>query len=382
MKSILNTLLFLISFQFVSAQQNISSTLSHQGYQREYLVHLPPNYTSTKTYPVVFVLHGGGIGNGPQTQNYTKFDAVADTAGVISVYPTALNTNWADGRGNQSDVDGIDDVGFFDKMITALSASYSIDADRIFTCGISNGGFMSYRLVLELSSKFAGAGIVAGSMGPNLVAAFPPSRKIPLVVFHGTKDKWVPYAGGQVIFNRGACIGVDTLLKMWSGHNGCDTNPGKTDVPNTNLIDISKVEMYTYTSCTADVLFYKIIDGGHTWPGANPFPALGNTNKDINASAEIWKFFYNKSLTNTSGNVVQPTSAAAIRVFPNPVYEMAQIENLNLKAPVLFVSKFGKVYNPIITRQNSQVTEINTSNLPKGYYTVINGNKTAVFLKN
>jgi len=113
MKSILLSLFLATGLFSVCAQQNISSTISHQGYQREYLVHLPPGYSTSKSYPVVFVLHGGGIGTGPQIQNYTKFDAIADTAGVISIYPTALNTNWADGRGNQSDVDGIDDVGFF-----------------------------------------------------------------------------------------------------------------------------------------------------------------------------------------------------------------------------------------------------------------------------
>lgn len=370
----------LIAFASVNAQQNISSTLSHQGYQREYLVHLPTGYTASKIYPVVFVLHGGGIGTGPQNQNYTKFDAVADTAGIITVYPTALNANWADGRGNQSDADGVDDVGFFEQMISALETNYSVDANRVFTCGISNGGFMSYRLALELSHKFTAAGIVAGSMGPNLVAEFPPARRIPLVVFHGTKDRWVPYEGGQVILNRGACIGVDTLLKMWSGHNNCAATPTITNVTNSNLLDLSKVELHTYSNCSADVLFYKIIDGGHTWPGANPFPALGNTNKDINASVEIWKFFRDKSLSTASP--ISSSNSAAIQIFPNPVYEMAQIANLDNASQFLFVSKFGKVYQPIITRVNNAYTEVNTSNLPKGYYTIINGTKTGVFLKN
>jgi len=264
-------------------------------------------------------------------------------------------------------------------MIAAISNDYSIDSTRIFTCGISNGGFMSYRLILELSNKFTAAGIVAGSMGPNLVAEFPPARKIPLIIFHGTKDRWVPYDGGQVIFNRGACIGIDTLLGMWSNHNSCNATPVKTDIPNANLTDLSKVEKYYYNGCDADVLFYKIIDGGHTWPGANPFPALGNTNKDINASAEIWRFFSDKSLTTTSNALA---NSRFIRVYPNPVYETAQFENINPTTPILFVNKFGKTYRPLITRQNGQTIEINTSNLPKGYYTIINGIKTGVFLKN
>ena len=47
-----------------------------------------------------------------------------------------------------------------------------------------------------------------------------------------------------------------------------------------------------------EVEHFKIIDGGHTWPGSN-FPNIGDggiTNYDINASLEIWKFFQNMIL--------------------------------------------------------------------------------------
>ena len=58
--------------------------------------------------------------------------------------------------------------------------------------------------------------------------------------------------------------------------------------------DSCTVEMISYTNCKdkIDVIYYKIINGGHTWPGAGPagYPA-GNTNQDFNASVEIWNFF-------------------------------------------------------------------------------------------
>ena len=39
------------------------------------------------------------------------------------------------------------------------------------------------------------------------------------------------------------------------------------------------------------IVFYIIKGGGHTWPGAVPVKALGLTTQQIDASAEIWKFF-------------------------------------------------------------------------------------------
>lgn len=44
-----------------------------------------------------------------------------------------------------------------------LSKVYSIDADRIFSTGMSNGGFMSYHLAC-VSNRFAAIASVTGSM--------------------------------------------------------------------------------------------------------------------------------------------------------------------------------------------------------------------------
>ena len=53
------------------------------------------------------------------------------------------------------------------------------------------------------------------------------------------------------------------------------------------------VEHYIYSggSNNSSVELYKIINGGHTWPGAYiPFAGI-NTNQDFSASEKIWQFF-------------------------------------------------------------------------------------------
>ena len=45
------------------------------------------------------------------------------------------------------------------------------------------------------------------------------------------------------------------------------------------------------------VIFYKVIDGGHSWPYATAdYSWSGNRNLDINASVEIWNFLKNYTL--------------------------------------------------------------------------------------
>jgi len=44
----------------------------------------------------------------------------------------------------------------------------------------------------------------------------------------------------------------------------------------------------------AEIVFYSIADGGHTWPGSSIVltqPWAGKTSQDIKATQLIWKFF-------------------------------------------------------------------------------------------
>jgi len=50
-----------------------------------------------------------------------------------------------------------------------------------------------------------------------------------------------------------------------------------------------------YAGCSqgAEVVFYTIEDGGHTWPGGNPLPEriTGKTSQEIDATQLMWEFF-------------------------------------------------------------------------------------------
>ena len=57
---------------------------------------------------------------------------------------------------------------------------------------MSNGGMMCYRLAAELSDRIAAIAPVAGTMA---IAEAKPNRPVPVMHFHGTADRIVPFAG-------------------------------------------------------------------------------------------------------------------------------------------------------------------------------------------
>ena len=50
-------------------------------------------------------------------------------------------------------------------LIDYMVNNYSVDKQRIYACGLSNGGFMSYYLACNLPNKIAAIASVAGSNG-------------------------------------------------------------------------------------------------------------------------------------------------------------------------------------------------------------------------
>jgi polyhydroxybutyrate depolymerase len=53
-----------------------------------------------------------------------------------------------------------------------------------------------------------------------------------------------------------------------------------------------------HTGCAADLVFYTIAGGGHSWPGGEPIPRwiVGQTSMDIDATRTMWEFFQQQPL--------------------------------------------------------------------------------------
>ena len=189
---------------------------------------------------------------------------VADSAEFIVVYPNGAgpNNSWNIGV---SESPNINDVGFINALIDTLSKHYSIDTTRIYSCGLSMGGFMSNRLACELSNRIAAIASVAGTMARSISNTCSPNHSMPVLLINGTADPIVPYTGD---LQR---LAVDTVLAKWANFNLC-TQSDTITMPNLDTLDGCTVQKISFTHCSdsAHVILYKIINGGHTWPGGYP----------------------------------------------------------------------------------------------------------------
>jgi polyhydroxybutyrate depolymerase len=273
------------------------------------------------------VLHGGS-GNYQSVQGFTQMNFVSNQNDFLAVYPQGIGNappgySWADGRNTSADQAGIDDVGFMSKLINTLYNDYNIDTNRVYICGFSNGGFMTQRLACETPELFAAIGGLGCSIDTNLIQTCNPNLAVPMAYFSGTADPEVPYTGGAMNNpNVTPIVAVDTAVQFWVDNNNCQTMEPVVKIPDNVPEDSSTVELYKYTDCDcdADINFFKIIDGGHTWPGVPvpQFPQLGNTNEDIHASFLLWSFFNQFSLCNTATGVIEPTQDKSVFLYPNP----------------------------------------------------------------
>ncbi|MDA0732920.1 MAG: hypothetical protein O2837_08720 [Bacteroidetes bacterium] len=183
----------------------------------------------------------------------------------------------------------IDDVGFIDSLLNTLTNQYSIDTNRIYATGISNGGFMSYRLACELSDKIAAIAPVASSM---LMDVCNPTRPIPIIQFHSYFDSNIPHLGGVGSgFSSHYNPPIDSILNVWSNSNSC-SNINDTIITNSQYT----FKKWTNCNCSSEIHYYITQDGGHSWPGGIQTNTGDPTSSFINANNLMWDFFQQHTL--------------------------------------------------------------------------------------
>ncbi len=277
---------------------DINGKLIIDGVEREYILHLPKNY-GTEKLPLVMVFHGGG-GTAEQVKDHTKFSKLADNENFIVVYPNAIDKNWNDGRiGDKLPMDR-DDVKFISTLLDTLTANYNINTKRIFSTGISNGGFFSFYLALKLSNRLLAIAPVTANIPENLKDSWKTDKPISVLLINGTKDPLVKFNGGPVGFKddesgRGVSLSTSWTVKILAGNNSCQTSTKIEEIEDKEDDDC-RAEKETYYKCAdgTKIVLVTIKGGGHTWPGASqylPKILVGNVCKDFKATEMIWEFF-------------------------------------------------------------------------------------------
>lgn len=289
LKSALSTALCfcLLSFGFKSESNPIKGKIKIEGKQREYILHIPSNLPENS--PLVFVIHGY-TDNAENMMNTTGFNAIADENKFAVCYPQGLkdkgeNTFWEVGYSFTQDLE-VNEVEFLTKLAEYLQKRYKLNKSKTFVTGHSNGAELSIVLACKTPDVFKAVAPVCGCIMKSVYEESQNSKPIPVFMINSTSDKTTWWNGDMP--NKqgyGSYLSTPDLLKFFVEKNKC--NQIKVDtIPDTNKQDSSFVisERHFNSINGNEVLFYKVVNGGHDWPG-------WSGNMDINASREIWNFF-------------------------------------------------------------------------------------------
>lgn len=232
--------------------KNVNITVD--GVSRSYILYVPNNVKENA--PLIVVLHGA---NGHSTDRQLRFTQVADQEGCIVLFPQGRviafpigfggsTTGWeASGEVNT-------DVNFIRAIVAQTEEDYSVDKNRIYCCGFSNGGMMSYALTNTCSDLFAAFASISGYPLNEFHFRHTGERPVPFLHIHGKSDNFVLYSLMPVI--------VDEMV----ARVGANPVPVKTTV--TGKYDKS---VYEATEGSFPYTYYEIDGMGHSdWTGNTP----------------------------------------------------------------------------------------------------------------
>ena len=282
-----------------SFEEKYRRHLDINGLQREYFIYTPTNLADTN-HSAVIVFHGGGE-NAEYMAKVTGWRHKAEEQGFLVIFPEGTRPNptepagfrynqqaWQDGtnRFPHHAQQGVDDLAFVEKLIEILINDYSVDPDRVFATGFSNGAALTLRLGLELSEKISAIAPVAGGLWHNDLKLQSP---VSLIYISGTDDALpgptrVSQEKGEVVVPPPA----SNLTEVWAGLLNCRSqNVADSGFRNVNLV--------AWDNCLDDsrIQAYSIKGLGHKWPNTGDQLNFDSEKSvsDFSATDVIWQFF-------------------------------------------------------------------------------------------
>jgi len=289
----------LINIIWAQAEYHTINVGGIGGISREYYLYVPDEVDLNT--PLIFVLHGYS-GSASGIMDYSEFNDLAEEHNFIACYPQGTtddngNAFWNVGYSFHAFI-GVDDVQFIRVLSSYIVQEYNLTDYNIFSTGMSNGGDMSYLLACQASDIIQAIAPVAGCMMEWIYDSCSPAFPRPVFEIHGTNDNVTWWEGDYNDSGGwGNYIAVMPTFNFWATENNC-MNFESNELPNLNQSDGSYIISDKYTDGIGgnEVWLYKVINGGHDWPGS-----YGNM--DINSSQEIIEFFDLFTVTAQIGDI-------------------------------------------------------------------------------
>ena len=225
---------------------------------------------------VIMSLHGTRSTAARQA-HLSGFEQLAQTASAVVVFPQAIEP-----IGTGYEWSPSQDVDYIAGLATELLGRYRTPRGRVLLTGMSGGARMSSLFAGVHPELVQAVGAVAGLRSPVV----PVHRPVPIVSFHGTKDRINPYAGsGTQRWNES----VPDAARAWALANGITTPPAEVAVSPT----LTRTT-YGAEGQPGEVTLWTSRGAGHTWPGGHLGLLLslflGRTSREIDATKSIWEF--------------------------------------------------------------------------------------------
>ena len=230
---------------------------------------VPEGYSEGSGVPLVVLLHGY-TSSGARQERYMKFSKLVDEYNFLYLTPDGTiekserkNRFWnATAAWCDTYDSNVDDSDSLRNLIEEVKSLYTVDGNRIFLIGHSNGGFMSHRMAYDHPDTIAAIVSLAGGSllemnGPT------PQRPVNILQIHGTKDATVKYEGGN--FRGGVSYpSANETVEKWVAHNGADGDKNLLE----EKLDLEKSLAGNETTITrfdknGNIELWTIHDGGH-----------------------------------------------------------------------------------------------------------------------
>jgi poly(3-hydroxybutyrate) depolymerase len=178
-----------------------------------YEIYVPANYSASKKYPLVVLLHGAGGDEKDFIELYQKqWPKFAEERGYLlaSVNGRGPTSGYSKESGGEQDMLDVLDM---------MKSRYSVDASHVFLGGHSMGGAGTWRLGMQYADKFAGLIPIAGTSAalvPGLDAAIQKGVRTPVLIVCGVKDALVTVDGCRSVAKKADEIHAPVQYKEYA----------------------------------------------------------------------------------------------------------------------------------------------------------------------
>ncbi|MEO1043702.1 MAG: PHB depolymerase family esterase [Pseudomonadota bacterium] len=266
---------------------------NHDGEERRHLCSYPGGDGAPR--PLIIALHPGR--SSPRGMaRLTKLHRLGQEESFAVLYvagsgPRKRRLTW----NAEDDKDEANDVAAIAEATDAFSSRFSIDPNRIYLVGFSQGAAMAYRFACEAGGDVAAIAAVSGSI---LGACDAASEDLSVFHLHGDQDESVPVTGGRGRFTRKgrrwlpARQSIQRFAASDETASYRETGPGLV------------VEGWIASDGSTEQRLTILEGSGHGWPGQprRLWQRLMRipVRQDYSASEEIWAFLQDKRRSSSN----------------------------------------------------------------------------------